>query len=46
MTVKVAMMKRLLKTVTLSVLVVLVLSSSAHASEWVKIFYSGDGGVF
>lgn len=39
-------MKKLLKTVTLSVLVVLILSDSAHAGEWVGIFYSGDGGVF
>ncbi len=46
MIVKVAMMGKLLKTVTLSVLVVLILSSTAHAGEWVRIFYSSDGGVF
>ncbi len=39
-------MKRLLKSVTISALMVLILSSSAYASEWIEIFYSGDGGVF
>ena len=40
------MMKKLLTSVTFSVLAILVLSGTAHAGEWIKIFYSSDGGVF
>ncbi len=39
-------MRKLLKNVTLSILVVLILSNGAHADEWVEIFYGSDGGVF
>ncbi len=40
------MMKRLLKSVTISTLAFFILSGNAFAGEWTEIFYSSDGGVF
>lgn len=40
------MMKRLLKSATITTLVFLLFFSHANAGEWTEIFYSNDGGVF